>query len=338
MSLLTNKTEFKTFMNTISKMYHLAELSFQNTIPSPATGIWTAPYNITTKLKDAKNQAVGGSKFHDNDYITSPTITVSAGSTLISFSSDISLDTGEIIVSYSNSNVIGTISSGYTGTGVGTTSYYSTGSFGNSVSNDSFYVSHPLQPSYYDAASTLINTMRSTEKNLNSIPVSSFSSLTAALNSFYTTITGFGLKSYWDPLRSGVTTGTGMTQLDWDASFRTLWSATRNEELVNRQSYWAVTSGSGGIFISTTSPDFNVSYNVAQAIRLKITAVSSVTLSSYTLITSGSGTFTRTLTTPVVFGAGTTTYTLENGSVNYFGASAIGATGSSGSVIEVYNL
>lgn len=332
MALLTIKTEFNNLQNRLGDMYKIAKLSFQST-PPPASSVWNAGFNASTKLLDSRNQVVSASNFHNNTFSGSILVYTGVGNTAFYTSTPTDLYAGEVIYPSLNPGNIGTVAT----TGLGTTSFFVTSGFFAQSYGDTFTIVNPSQPSHYDASITLEGAVRLVEKTVNTIPTTSFNGVTIALNNFYTSVAGMSMKNFFDQLR----TGTGMTNNDWNNDFRDLWYLTRNEEVVVKIGYWkSLTGGPTYSFISTTPPSPNDALRIAQGLRLRVIPTTPVYLTSYTLATLSGTQVTRTLSTPVIFPSGiTTTYNLDSGISNYISLVAIGATSTSANdVIEIYNI
>lgn len=333
MALLINKSDFLGIQTSVGQMWQIAQLAFQATVPSMVAGVWGTSYNSTTKLVEVRNTVVDNSNYHNQTTSGINTMMVAIGSTELYTNYPIDLYAGETVTSSNNTLCTNTIAY----TGLNTTTFYLTTAATVGVAVDPFIINNPYQTTYLDASVTLESALRTTEKSLAAIPTSSLSNVSSALNTFYVTNTGFSLKSYFDPLRT--TTGLGMSNPDWNSYFSSMWSSTRNEDLVLRSSMFV---GNGSTFISTDPLLYgggsNVSYTVANALRLKIMSTAPTVLYNYTLAYTNGTTLSRTLTTPTVIAPGNTVTALESGTAQFIALVSIGASNAqTGALMEVYN-
>jgi hypothetical protein len=124
--------------------------------------------------------------------------------------------------------------------------------------------------SEFDNARTVISTARSTELNLPTSINSQFSSICAALNSFYTNQYGAKFKTYFaDVYATGqYDTDLGGSALPvWTDNFRTLWRNTIGEELIVRLGSVTKTAGSWGSFVA----DKSIELDTALIVKIKQT-------------------------------------------------------------------
>ena len=116
--------------------------------------------------------------------------------------------------------------------------------------------------SEFDNARTVINTARTSEKNLPAQINTQFASICASLNTFYNSQYGSKFKTYFaNVYNSGLyDTDLGASALPvWTDNFRTLWRNTISEELVVRLGTVTKTAGSWGSFTADKSIELDSS-------------------------------------------------------------------------------
>jgi hypothetical protein len=177
----------------------------------------------------------------------------------------------------------------------------------------------------FDASNTLAAALRTAEKNAPTEVATNYDTTLAALDTYFTTVAGSNLRTYWNSKTSNQTT-------TFTDNFRSYFRRVKSDELIVK--LYSITMPSGGNTTSFASIASTTNMVPALFEVRTDSAIGTSFIANFTCVKTTGGTDLVSLEIPA--GTGVSTYFSIGGTQKYLFMSAFSGTGTSGDTISLW--
>lgn len=177
----------------------------------------------------------------------------------------------------------------------------------------------------FDASNTLAAALRTAEKNAPTAVATNYDTTLAALDTYFTTVAGSNLRTYWNSKTSNQTT-------TFTDNFRSYFRRVKSDELIVK--LYSITMPSGGNTTSFASIASTTNMVPALFEVRTDSAIGTSFIANFTCVKTTGGTDLVSLEIPA--GTGVSTYFSIGGTQKYLFMSAFSGTGTSGDTISLW--